>query len=287
MFWLTPATRQTMTGDGNCGIAPRVTVAVPSLNQGRFIERALHSILEQDVALEIFVADGGSSDETVDILGRLQNRLAGWRSLPDKGQAAAINEAVSRGAAPFVCWLNCDDRLLPGGLRRLLDALERSPNAPVAYGRVMNERRGRLRPICVEPFSTKRMAKHCIISQPGTLIRREAWHAVGGLREELVMALDYDLWWRIYQSRGTPVFVPALVAVNHDHPDTKTNRCRRLHYREAMEVVRRYNDRLPVEWWLKVPYSVWFRGAKSFLHRRWRRYQEDVTRTRKALSDLI
>ena len=71
-------------------MAPLITIAVPSFNQGRFLEQALASIFDQDLPVEVFVADAGSSDETMSVLERWASRLAGWRSHADAGQAAAI-----------------------------------------------------------------------------------------------------------------------------------------------------------------------------------------------------
>src|SRR5690242_17631965 len=97
-----------------------ITVAVPSFNQGRYLEKALESLFQQDVPIEVYVLDGGSSDDSVDVIKRWEHKLSGWRSHPDQGQAAAINEGISSGKAPYVGWLNSDDWLLPGGLSRLV-----------------------------------------------------------------------------------------------------------------------------------------------------------------------
>lgn len=241
---------------------PLVTVAVPSFNQGRFLADALESILSQDVAVEVFVADGGSTDNSVAVLQEFAPRLAGWRSHADAGQAAAINECIAHGTAPFVCWLNSDDLLLPGGLAHLLKALDADAKAPAAYGRAWNldERTQRRAPVWVEPFSVRRLALRSIVAQPATLIRRSAWEAVHGLDENLRLAMDYDLWWRLYGAFGALRFVDDFVAVNREHRDTKTRRNRRQHYREAMAVVRRHYGSVPWKWWLAQPYAVWFRA---------------------------
>src|SRR5258706_345707 len=94
---------------------PIVTIAVPSYNQGRFLQDALTSIFDQGLPVEVFVADAGSTDESVDVVKKFESRLAGWRSHADRGQAAAINEGVASGHAPYVGWLNSDDTLVSGG----------------------------------------------------------------------------------------------------------------------------------------------------------------------------
>ncbi|WP_080964231.1 glycosyltransferase family 2 protein [Rhodopseudomonas palustris] len=240
---------------------PLVTVAVPSFNQGRFLAHALKSLFAQDPPLEVFVADGGSTDNSREVIARFADHLAGWRSHKDDGQAAAINECIARGHAPYVCWLNSDDWLLPGALARLMTALEHSPKTPMAYGRCWNhdEASGAQRPVWVEPFSESRLALRCIISQPATLIRRAAWEKVGGVDPALHMAMDYDLWWRLYKADGPPVFVEDFVAVNRVHNETKTRNKRHLHYKEAIALIRKYNGRVPLKWWLAQPYAVWFR----------------------------
>ena len=242
---------------------PRVTVAVPSLDQGRYLEQALESIFAQGVDVEVFVADAGSTDGSLEIIRRWEPRLAGWRSHADDGQSAAINEAVGRGTAPYVCWLNSDDWWLPGGIAKLLAVLEADGRAPMAYGRVWNHDEAsdrQRRNIEVHSFSERLMAQLCIVAQPATLIRRSAWEEVCGLDPSLHMAMDYDLWWRLYRRFGPPRFVDEVVATNRIHAGTKTNTQRRAHYREAMAVVRRHYGRVPLKWYVAWPWAVWYRS---------------------------
>lgn len=247
---------------GASGGGALVTLAVPSFNQGRFLDAALTSIFQQEVPVEVFVLDGGSQDQSQEVIQRWAPRLAGWRSHPDEGQAAAINEGIARGRAPYVGWLNSDDWLLPGGLARLTQALAGLPDAPAVYGRAWNvdDDTRRRSAVWVEPFDERRLARRCIISQPATLIRRSAWAAVGGVDPALHMAMDYDLWWRLYRRMGPLAFVDAFVAVNRRHPDTKTQSQRRRHYAEAIGVVRRHHGSVPLKWWLAQPYAVWFKS---------------------------
>lgn len=243
-------------------VAPLITIAVPSFNQGRFLVDALESIFHQSLPVEVFVADGGSTDNTLAIIEKWQDRLAWWRSGPDDGQAAAINEAISHGTAPFVCWLNSDDTYLENGLKILLSFLQSHPEVSVAYGRTWNtDEHGKpTKPYWTGKFSEWRLAQRCLISQPATLIRREAWEAVGGLDESLKFSMDYDLWWKILRRCGPPIFIPEFVATNRVHAQTKTSSQRYRHYAESVAVVKKYAGGVPLKWRLAWPWSVWFRS---------------------------
>ncbi|WP_424629457.1 glycosyltransferase [Bradyrhizobium sp. SYSU BS000235] len=241
-------------------------MVVPSLNQGRYLEDALRSISTQDVATEIIVMDGGSTDNSTAVLERWTERLAYWQSRPDGGQAAAINAGIERGTAPYVGWLNSDDMLEPEGLRRLVNALEENPAAPAAYGAAMNlNDDGTRSNVWVQSFSEDRLRLRCIISQPAALIRRTAWEDVRGVDPSLFLAMDYDLWWKLYRRFGPLLHVPHVTAINRVHDSTKTRNNRAAHYAEAIAVVRRYNDRIPLKWWLAQPYAVFWKAVRARL----------------------
>jgi len=155
-----------------------------------------------------------------------------------------------RGKAPHVCWLNADDIILPDGLKTLFHVLETSNGIPAVYGRcwTIGNQGKRLFPYLTAPFWPRLLANYCLIAQPATLILREAWEGVGGLDESLDMALDYDLWWRLYMRYGRLRYVRKFVAATRMHADTKTVRKRKSHYIEAMEVIKRHRGRVPLKW---------------------------------------
>lgn len=244
---------------------PLVTIAVPSYNQGEFLDEALTSIFQQEIPIEVFVLDGGSTDNSIAVIKKWDKHLTGWRSHPDEGQAAAINEGIALGTAPYVCWLNSDDWFLPNALNKMISALNNYSSAPAVYARAWNfiQNTGQKYPVWVEPFHQKRLALRCIISQPATLIRRIAWEAVGGVNPELHMAMDYDLWWRLSKQFGSLQFIDDFVAVNREHANTKTKTQRRKHYQEAIEIIREHHGKVPLKWWLAQPYSVWWKSLRA------------------------
>ena len=244
-----------------------VTVVIPSFNQGRYLEAALQSVLcQKEVSIELYVMDGGSIDDSLDIIKKYDRHITGWQSAPDNGQAGAINHGIRQGHGKYIAWLNSDDYLCPGAFQALIETLEENPRAPFVYANVNNlsESSQRMSSVWVEPFSERRLAIRCIVSQPGTLIRRSCWEAIGGLDEDRYMAMDYDLWWRLYKTFGPPAYLNKTVAVNRDHKNTKTQRFRALHYKEAIEIVRSHHGRVPLKWWLAQPYSVWL---KTLMHK--------------------
>jgi glycosyltransferase involved in cell wall biosynthesis len=96
---------------------PSISVVIPSFNQGQYIEETILSVLGQQYPnLEILVIDGGSTDNTIEILKKYSDRISYWHSKKDKGQADAINQGMNLSSGKIVCWLNSDDMYLPGTL---------------------------------------------------------------------------------------------------------------------------------------------------------------------------
>jgi len=179
---------------------PRVTVVTPSLNQGLFIEATIRSVLEQDYpALEYIVMDGGSTDGTLDILRRYEDRLA-WTSAPDRGQADAVNRGWRRGGE-VLAWLNSDDIYLPGAVSAAVASLQAHPGAAGVYGDCEYiDESGRV----IDLHPTSRFDYMALvrtactpIPQPATFLRHDAIAAIGYLDADLSMVMDLDLWLRL------------------------------------------------------------------------------------------
>ncbi len=113
---------------------PLITVVTPSYNHERFIEATIQSVLTQDYApIEYIVMDGGSTDGTLDILRKYEDRLT-WVSERDKGQGDAINKGFRRATGDIWCWLNSDDLFTPGALKTVAEFFQSHPDASFVYG---------------------------------------------------------------------------------------------------------------------------------------------------------
>jgi len=114
--------------------APLVTIVTPSYNQGRFIAENIESVLTHDYPhVGYIIMDGGSKDETADVAARYAGRLT-FISEKDRGQPNAINKGFQRARGEIVAWINSDDTLRPGAIRRAVAALAAHPEAAASHG---------------------------------------------------------------------------------------------------------------------------------------------------------
>lgn len=223
---------------------PLVTIVTPSFNQGEYIEATIRSVLEQDYPrIEYLVMDGGSSDATLEILGRQPSRVS-WISEPDNGQGDAIRKGFGLAQGEILAWLNSDDVYLPGAVSRAVAALRKSPSVPLVYGNAeFIDRAGAVLGPCgqVEPFDLGRLINdHDFIVQPATFFRREPYAAVGGLDSSLTYCLDYELWIRMASQRGGASFIPDVLAQVRIYPQTKTVSGGMARLDEVEAMIRRY-----------------------------------------------
>jgi glycosyltransferase involved in cell wall biosynthesis len=112
-----------------------VSIIIPSYNQALFLEQCLNSVLDQDYPdIECIVIDGGSTDGSVDIIRRYEERLAYWVSEPDKGQSHAINKGFLQATGEIVAWLNSDDLYFPGAVSSAVKCFQNNSKLVLFYG---------------------------------------------------------------------------------------------------------------------------------------------------------
>jgi len=200
---------------------------VPSLNQGQFIGENLSSIFNQEYPnLEVVVMDGGSTDNSIDVIQAYRDRLTYWQSRPDKGQAHAINEGMTHCTGDLVGWLNSDDFYCGESLWIVARVFLKFPERGlyIGNGYRLSQEKGKKTPFCPTHVAFNRIALAeglDYIQQPSTFILHKAWQKVGGLNPGLHYGLDWDLFLRIAEHYPV-VLINEFLSASREYGHTKT-----------------------------------------------------------------
>jgi glycosyltransferase involved in cell wall biosynthesis len=221
---------------------PLVSIVTPSYNQGRFLRRTIDSVLTQDYPnVQLIVNDGGSTDESVAILQSYGDRIT-WVSEKDRGQTHAINKGLARSNGEIFAYLNSDDTLAPGAIRRVVEFFSDNPACDMLYGdaNYIDEADVVTGKYNTAPYSFERLMFDCCVCQPATFWRASIAKAIGPFDEGLDFVMDYDYWLRIDRAGGEIRYLPETLASSRLYPETKTMSRRGDIYREIFDVCRRH-----------------------------------------------
>lgn len=207
---------------------PRLTVIMPSCNQGGFIEESIRSVLMQDYPnLEFMIFDGGSNDNTVKVIKKYEKWISHWESVKDRGQSHAINKGFKRATGEYVAWLNSDDLYYPGALFAIGMAILSYPEAGMFYGTgsKIDSDSELILEIPFRPYNKKLLATRFYILQQSTFIKRSILGDEDMVWEDLHYTMDWELSIRV--SRRAPV-VPLESGIGmfriHDECKTRTGK---------------------------------------------------------------
>ena len=206
---------------------PRVSIITPSYNQAQFIEETIRSVLLQGYPnLEYIIMDGGSTDNSVEIIKRYAPWLTYWVSEPDRGQSHAINKGWRRATGEILAWLNSDDMYCPGAVSRVVEAYFANRAAVVFYGDCHAISRAG------EHLYTRKMQEYAsqmlcgrFPAQPSAFFLCTVLDEVGFVDEGLHYAMDGDFFLRIWHrcSESRFHYVPYPLASQRLYPGTKVS----------------------------------------------------------------
>lgn len=236
---------------------PKITIITPSYNQGPYIEQTICSVLAQDYEnMEHIVIDGGSTDQTIDVLKKYPHVT--WVSEKDRGQADALNKGLKMATGDIVGWINSDDYYEEG----IFESISTYFNEPETMWVIGNltyafDLTAELLPDKSPVVTYDNLVKNPdIVRQLPTFFRREFLVRVGGWNPDYFMVMDYDLWVRL-----SKITLPRMVDENwayfRFHAQQKTsygNIVRQC--REIVEILTREG----------VPKTV---ISKIYLRKRW------------------
>jgi len=237
-----PWTEDTLIEENSSGesqMLPRFSIVTPSFNQGRFIEETIRSVLLQGYPnVEYIIIDGGSNDESVDIIRKYEPWLAYWVSEPDRGQAHAINKGFERATGEFIAWINSDDVYCPGAFKSAADAFAEESPLALAFGEsLVIDQDGRI--VGKNPgkqFTVEEMLLENQVPQPSAFVRHEAAKSVGYLNERYHFVLDLEWWIRL--ALTFPVrHIGYSLSKFRLHAESKSMKLQTLRWREVADML--------------------------------------------------
>lgn len=215
----------------------KFSIVTPSFNQGRFLEQNIRSVLAQPgVEVEHIVMDGGSCDETVEVLQRHPHLI--WRSEKDGGQTHALNKGIAMATGDVIGWINSDDYYEPDIFQYVAACFEDPAvqwvigDLSLHYdpeGRIVRERSAQItfEALACDPD---------IVRQQGTFFRRSFLEQAGPFDESLHLVMDFDMWVRLSR-RSTPFRLDRNLAYFRLHGEQKTAGLHLLRQLEEMRTV--------------------------------------------------
>lgn len=218
---------------------PTISIVTPSYNQGQYLEKTILSVLDQDYPhLEYIIIDGGSTDNSVEIIKKYENHLAYWTSEPDRGQCHAINKGFSHATGEIFAWLNSDDYYAAGALRTVAEMFRTNPTVGAVVG--AGEMTDGTYVTVIPSFYVSVDALYGWVDrffmQPSCFFTKQVWLECGPLEERFNFAMDLDLWIKIAK-RFAFATTPAILSTSLAHSSAKTTAFASASIIEAVAVI--------------------------------------------------
>ncbi len=205
---------------------PKISVVTPSFNQGQFIEETIRSVLLQGYpSLEFIIIDGGSTDNTIEIIKKYEPWIAYWVSEPDRGQSHAINKGIKKTSGDIVFWLNSDDLVHPGAFDIIARKFMEITDAVMVIGQatiIDNDKNivGMMPSYFVDWEEAATNPRNSI-RQIAAFFRKSLFDELGHVEEDLIMAMDAELLVR-FTKKYPPTIINDILASYRKHVETKT-----------------------------------------------------------------
>jgi len=205
---------------------PKITIITPSYNQGKFLEQTILSILNQNYPnLEYIVMDGGSDDNSRDIIEKYKNQFSYWISEPDNGQADAISRGFQRSTGDILAYINSDDYYFTGSLMKIANIFLNNSSVQwvVGQGHFIDEQGNLMKKTKYPSITMDNMLylENCVF-QPSTFWSRDLYFSAGGINPKYSFAFDYDLFLRFLE-RAPPEVTHEEIAYFRIHSCSKTS----------------------------------------------------------------
>ncbi|MGX5857992.1 glycosyltransferase family 2 protein [Dyadobacter jiangsuensis] len=223
---------------------PKISIVSPSYNQGEFIEDAIQSVIDQNYPnFEHIIIDGGSTDETIDILKKYPHLI--WVSEKDKGQSDAINKGFKRASGDIIGWLNTDDYYLPNAFKLVAENFSKT-SADALYGDIIFVDKHRKKTRDVKSHKPVKWLSlfYCFIPSAAFFVKRHVIQSGIMIDSNLHICMDKDLFANIFYSGHKVKYIKKYLTAFRWHENNKsldTSDVKRIRYREGLLIFNRYS----------------------------------------------
>lgn len=205
---------------------PKISIITPSFNQDKFIEQTILSVIGQKYPnLEYIIIDGGSTENSVEIIKKYEKDITYWNSEPDNGQVEAINKGFSLATGDIFAWINSDDYYLPNIFELIASQIDVN-KAEILFGKCI-----RVHLVHGAVTNTDPVISHNnqdlkiidYIEQPSTFFSRKAIEVTGLLDSDLNFAFDWEWFIRMQESGVNFKTINKFLSVYQFHDSNKSS----------------------------------------------------------------
>ena len=225
---------------------PKLSIITPSFNQAQYLEETILSVLQQNYdPLEFIIIDGGSTDESVDVIRKYESQLAYWVSEKDRGQADALNKGLAQATGDVVAYVNSDDLYRPGAFAAVMSYFGEHPECEWLCGDTLMFGEGQEDALVLA--DVPRSAAHALswaytAPQPGMFWKRELLRE--GFDDRWRYCFDHELYVRLLLAGHECHHLPATLAAYRLHAASKTVAEGELFDSEFDQIAEMYEPKL-------------------------------------------
>lgn len=230
----------------NGSLWPKISIVTPSYNQGQFIEETIRSVLLQGYpSLEYIIIDGGSTDESLDIIRKYENWITYWVSEPDKGQSHAINKGFAGASGEKIAYINSDDLYEPDAFKHVASAFAGRERPRLVAGECIvfnGDHASRvIKPWWPEdPAHFVQKTYSSTFAQPSCFWDKEIYFKVGKFDESFHFCFDREFFLRFSLLGVSPCLIPDRISSFREHCDSKTI-CQAVHFhKESIRILEKH-----------------------------------------------